>query len=242
MAWYNSVTGLTPVHAWDAIGYLGGNVPDKVGAVTLISNGSRVPTSDEYLGISANGNPLILSSSFPPASNSVLVFFARYYSEFHTQSGQGVIGFSNGGSGQFTNHVNDASPSLLTSNVLLTNNGNGEWNYLSQTMRWGIPVFTAVVFSAAGTGRAYVNGDWGGAALARSKFPNNIVRIGDANGSPFQLSNPKEHLIAAGYFTGTPTLAQLQALENAAREQLAAPGVFVRNAGQWAPVSSVSVT
>lgn len=242
MAWYDSVTGLTPVHAWDAIGYLGGDVPDKVGSATLSSNGTRVPVSDEYLGVSANGNPLTLPSSFAPAPDSVLVFFARYYSEFHTHSGFGLIGFSDGGAGQFTNHTNEASPGLLTSNVLITNNSSTGWSYLSQTMRWGIPVFTAVVFSAAGTGRAYVNGGWGGDAIARSKFPGSVARIGDGFGSPFQLNTPKEHLIAAGYFTGTPTLAQLQALENAAREQLAAPGVFVRNAGQWAPVSSVSVT
>lgn len=225
MGWWTAAATLTPVHAWDARSYNGVNLPDMVGNNALSSDARRLVGVGAYWGVSGDLKPFLLGSNVTPAANSVLVFFADYSLLNHI--GNGVIGFSKEGSvNYFTAHVNEP-PTYPANFLVAAKNDLKPRPTLSDSMVWGQANFIAIVFDSGTTGRAYVNGGWGGTAIPRSHFPDFASRIGWQGGSGYQLSS-SETLIAAGYWTGKPSLTDLQNLEAACRSALTAPPVSCR--------------
>lgn len=226
--WWEAAASLSPVHAWDGVDYLSGDVPDKVGGNNLGGNGNRARAIRSGLfGISGlNNTPFGLSSGISPAANCVFLFFAYYSLDAH--SGTGVLGFCQNDSNYLMQHTSNNGVYGKNQLVINCNRSAAALSTVMATSPDAAARFVAVVVNS-GKPRAYVDGGWAGAELAASYLPSSFGLIGAPAGLAHSL-NSDESMIAAGYWTGSPSLLDLQGLETACRAAVVAPpfnfGIF----------------
>lgn len=221
MAWYDSVAGLTPIHAWDAIGHVAsGGLPDRVGSVTCGTswgaaiNRSGVMQAPGDSTIQNLSSQVALPSEYtitllfdPNATTVELLYDSSSTSEVWVDAAQ---------------MVSSRSASGTASN--LGSVAGGVFNFLALTKRL-----------TPNEVRAYINGAWGGEAQDGNFAPTKISMVGYGSGYNFRST---QFLSCLAIYEGAASLAQLQELEANARLAMMR-GMFVRKSGGWVLVEAL---
>ncbi len=214
MAWWDSVASLTPVAAWDALHFSGGQLQDQVGSKAITVQGG-VATPFPLFGLFGQDKPWPLATPLSLSGEFVLMGFVMHVS-------RGLV---------FYKTLADSSNYFLDqeSNGSIYQYANGTGGVVGSGPAWGTPKFMALVVSPA-TARAYINNDWAGAAFARSWVADTVGGVGYyADGNEYNIGG-SERFFAAGLWSGAASLADLRALETACRATLAGPPVGVHAA------------
>ena len=214
MAWWDSVASLTPVAAWDALHFSGGQLQDQVGSnATTVQGG--VATPFPLYGLYGQDKPWPLATPMALSGDFVLMGFVMHVS-------RGLV---------FYKALGDSSSYFLDqeSNGAIYQYTNGTGGVVGSGPAWGTHKFMALVVSPS-SGRVYLNNDWAGAAFARSWVADTVGGIGYyADGNEYNLGG-SERFFAAGLWSGAASLADLRTLEAACRAALAGPPVGVHSA------------
>lgn len=227
MAWWDSVATLTPVAAWDALHFEGGQLRDQVGSNAITVQGEYAGSYPLH-GLHGQDKPWPLVTPITLPAEYVLAGFVLHAS-------RGLV---------YYKALGDSSSYFLDqeSDGGIYQYANGAGGQVGTGPAFGTPKFMALVVNAAGA-RVYVNSEWAGAPFTRAWVPNVVGGLGYyADGNEYNVGSG-ERFYAAGLWTGSPTLDDLRALEAACRAALAGPPVGVHvapvdrlqspNALQW---------
>lgn len=214
MAWWDSVASLTPVAAWDALHFSGGQLQDQVGSNAITVQGG-VATPFPLYGLYGQDKPWPLTTPLALSGDFVLMGFVMHVS-------RGLV---------FYKALSDSSSYFLDqeSNGAIYQYANGSGGQVGSGPAWGTHKFMVLVVSPT-SARVYLNNDWAGAAFARSWVADTVGGIGYyADGNEYNLGG-SERFFAAGLWSGAGSLADLRALESACRAALVGPPVGVHSA------------
>ena len=214
MAWWDSVASLTPVAAWDALHFSGGQLQDQVGSNAITVQGG-VATPFPLYGLYGQDKPWPLATPMSLSGDFVLAGLVMHVS-------RGLV---------FYKTLGDSNSYFLDqeSNGAIYQYANGSGGQVGSGPAWGAPKFMALVVSPA-SARVYINDDWAGAAFARSWVADSVGGIGYyADGNEYNIGG-SERFFAAGLWSGVASLADVRALESACRAALAGPPVGVHSA------------
>lgn len=214
MAWWDSVASLTPVAAWDALHFSGGQLQDQVGSNAITVQGG-VATPFPLYGLYGQDKPWPLATPMSLSGDFVLAGFVMHVS-------RGLV---------FYKTLGDSNSYFLDqeSNGAIYQYANGSGGQVGSGPAWGTPKFMVLVVSPA-SARVYINDDWAGAAFARSWVADSVGGIGYyADGNEYNIGG-SERFFEAGLWSGVASLADVRALEVACRAALAGPPVSVHAA------------
>lgn len=214
MTWWDSVASLTPVAAWDALHFSGGQLQDQVGSNAITVQGG-VATPFPLYGLYGQDKPWPMATPLSLSGEFVLMGFVMHVS-------RGLV---------FYKALADSSSYFLDqeSNGSIYQYANGSGGQVGSGPPWGAHKFMALVVSPANA-RVYINNDWAGAAFARSWVADTVGGIGYyADGNEYNIGG-SERFFAAGLWSGAASLADLRSLESACRAALAGPPVGVHSA------------
>lgn len=224
MAWYDSVAGLSAVHAWDALGHTAiGGLTDRVGSVTCGTTWAPNQTNKNLVGCAGDGSNQVYSSPIALPTDYTIVFFA-------------YVGYQ---AIEYLYHSSSTSE-LWHDNInnLYARRGSNTSSLLG-TVPTSVPAFIALTRNATtGKIRAYINNSWSSAEQSDASAPSHTALIGYSGSYAFRSS---QSLFAHAIFDSAASLTQLQALETAARDALA-QGMFVYQSGAWKPVENLNVS
>jgi len=204
MSWWTSVPSLTPIAAYDASRFSGYQLLDGVGANHLIATDDLTPSDFLLKSVAGNGNPLSFTTPIDLPSTGLVVGFVK--------SNQRWVTFScNTTGGAYLLHY--------------YTDGNWYASNSASVMHGAMPnVFGTAVFAALlkgpSTSQLYVNGVAIGSPVANSYIPAQVDKLGYiGNGNEYNLQSAASFM-AAGFWSGTATQADLVVLEAAARAEL----------------------
>lgn len=218
--WWQAAAGLNPVHAWDVDSFYSGAFIDRVG-INALSGGVVESFFGGYRGVSGNSNLMPLNTAIDTAADGVFILFAAYIERF-------ICFYSQAGAIDAYMLCVEADMSFsCRKNGINVSGGVAPAGSLS-----GAPIFTALVLDG-GSARIYANGNWCGAAFNKaSSISAQIAGVGwYMNGNQYNIS-ANERFMAAGYWQGKASLADLQALESACRSALEAMPFAIRYAAE----------
>ena len=214
MAWWNNVASLAPVAAWDALHVSEGQLQDQVGSNAITVQGG-VATPFPYYGLFGEDRPWPLATPLSLSGDGVLMGFVMHVSPAL----------------MFYKDLGDSSSYFLNqeSNGAIYQYAQGSGGQVGIGPAWGVPKFMALVFSPTAA-RAYINDDWAGEAFDRAWVADTLGGVGYlADGNGYNIGS-NERFFAAGWWSGTASLADLRALEAACRAELKGPPVGIHSA------------
>jgi hypothetical protein len=227
MSWWTTISGLTPIVAYDALRTSGAQLLDGVASNHLTSTALIQPFHWQYKGVAGNSNPLLMTSSVTLPAAAVVAAFVKY-SHVYTLWSWGVAGN--------TTMFNYAADSMFyfSAGSSWASTGAAQSGLLLNQY-----VFLAIVKGATQF-VLYVNGTQLGAATWNTFLPASLDRIGHiGNGNSYNLQ-PSDTLHAAGIWSGIATQAELRAMEAAARAELAGDTTGSYR-GMYAPVGKLNL-
>lgn len=204
MSWWNCVASLTPMAAYDAARLDGALLLDGVGSNHLSSTGALVASDFALKTVAGNGNPFNFASPISMPTAGLVVGFVKVTHRWVTFA-QNTVG------GVYLMHY--------------ANDGNWYSSNTASVAHGVMPnVFGTAVFAALlkgpSTSQLYVNGVAIGSPVANSYIPPQIDKIGHVgNGNEYNLQ-VTDSFMAAGFWSGTATQADLVVLEAAVRTEL----------------------
>lgn len=205
MTWWTTVLGLTPIAAWDGERVSGASLLDGVGSNNLLSTGTLLPDTYLFSGVSGNGHQLAFGTPIAtPATGVIAAFFKITHS---------VLAYSLGTAGN---------------TYTLYYAGNGSWYSANPSnvehgpvaAIFGNPFFAAII-KGDSTSQLYVNGLAIGGPVSNSYIPASFDKVGENVGAYSTNLQSTDAFIAGGFWSGAATQADIQALEAAARADLA---------------------
>lgn len=211
MSWWTSVSSLTPIAAWDALHFSGGQLQDQVGSNAITVQGGETTPWPLY-ALYGQEKPWPLATPIPLSGDFVLMGFVMHLS-------RGLVFYST---------LNDYGSYFLDqeSNLSIYQYFNNTGGQVGIGPAFGTQKFMALVASPT-SARVYINNDWAGAAFTRAWVPNILGGIGYyGDGNEYNIGS-NERFFAAGLWSGVASLADLRALEAACRAALAGPPVGV---------------
>ncbi len=205
MTWWTAVPALTPLVAHDTLRTNATHFLDGVGSNNMELGGCTSAEVFPYPTHAGAGLAMPYTSAVSLPSEGVFFGLYRANSQlvvfYETLSGDYALGSEPNGKLSSTN--NGVSGELVT-------------------LGFGALRFVALV-KGASTSQAYIDGAFVGVSIANAALPISIAGMGYGTSGNAYNFDSSDRFVASGIFSGTPTLAELQALEAAVRAELAAP-------------------
>lgn len=208
MTWWTTVSGLTPMAAWDAARVSGDQILDGVGSNNLSTSAPLTVQTSPLKALQGNGASFNMASAITlPATGVVLLFI---------KAAQRYVG---------------VSFEAASTNYLLCHWSNNDWYFNNNQSynsigvndtNWGTDE-VVVLIKGASTSQIYRNGTALGAPVPNAWVPATLDRLGQ---SGYWLE-AADRFMAAGFWSGDASVGDIQALEVAVRAAMdgIAPGV-----------------
>jgi len=205
MTWWTAVAGLTPLAIHDADHVSGSQLLDQIGSNHLTAVSTLVPFLFSAKSILGNSTQLNYAAPITLPTNGVIAAFVRVTNIVNVFLDTATNGFmfDRELGGNWYNGNTGASYSIF---------GN-----TAETNRYQ---FLANLKTGTST-QMFVDGVAIGSAIA-NKTPKSINAVGAASRPTYNFDNT-EHICALGFWSGTATQSDLQALEAACRAALFIP-------------------
>ena len=221
MPWYSSTPALTPVAAWDSNSPGSTTLPDKVGSNHLIYGSGASSASavsqlpNDYRSMKGNSNPWPCSASITLPPRCVVAGMVKHLR-------QGILFYQ---SLFDTNNIfirQEADLALYTSS---NRSGSSVVGMSTGGPDYGAWKFVAVVVGPS-QAQHYCNGQFLGSAFSLNAVPASVGGFGfHSNDNGYNLDSD-ELFVGAGVWSGSPSLADLQALESALRAEFSIPAAL----------------
>lgn len=223
MSWWTTVPALTPIAAWDALGFDSSGLVDRVGSNKLLWNNPEEAPPIYFRNVRGKGVVNYLQSTITlPAEYTLLVFMrntARVVMFSRSNTTQSAVWQEDNGM-YYTRNDSDVSSSVA-----------GPVSYGS--------VKCIVLTRGSSAVGYYVDGSALSTSIPVANCPDYLGRIlgwREESAPTYALTSSGE-FYAAGVWAGAATLAELQALEAAVRSELALPSIGAFSAQLSATVS-----
>lgn len=215
MSWWLAAPSLTPLAAWDASRADSTRLFDGVGTNHITRTSATAISDFLARGVAGNGNPMPLTTPILVPTTGVIAGF------WTIRRRHVLLSRAYGETSYYLLHQSESNLSWYTNN-------NALGMYGAMTKHWvDAPIFAAVL--TRGTDSVmYINGAWFGTPVPMTSLPSQIGVVGyGANGNEYNL-DADEYLHGLGFWTGAPSLADLQTLESALRAAVAGQPMFTR--------------